>query len=282
MHSLLLAHVEISNILMLKLLLGWCAAGAPPERLQKKFVCGWTAESEVKQADGASPKPKAALVRERRRDLIVRTGLSEIQGFFCGNSGDADRAAVLIINRDRKPRWLFRIFMKIQNIVTAGLSIALLLAASKYIPDLNKQNQVKQLLETKQCPECNLSNVNLKGMDLQGFNLQGANLEGANLSGAKLANANLKNANLNKANLTGADLGCAGITFNLDANEEGANMDFKVSAVPEKNNPDNAVVGFNMKATERGATMRFNLMGCADFENARLQETKMPDGKIHP
>ena len=127
--------------------------------------------------------------------------------------------------------------MKIQNIITAGLSIALLLAATKYIPDLNQQNQVKQLLETKQCPECNLSNVNLKGMDLQGFNLQGANLEGANLSGAKLANANLKNANLNKANLTGSDLGCSGISFNVDNNGQAANGDFKVSAVPEKNNP---------------------------------------------
>ena len=172
--------------------------------------------------------------------------------------------------------------MKIANIITAGLSIAVLLAATKYIPDFYQQNQVKQLLETKQCPECNLSNVNLKGMDLQGFNLQGANLESANLSGTKLANANLKNANLNKANLTGSDLGCNGISFNLDSNGKAANMDFKVSAVPEKNNPENAVVGFNMKATDTGATMRFNLPGCADFENAKLQETKMPDGSIHP
>lgn len=172
--------------------------------------------------------------------------------------------------------------MKFKNLVTLGLSIAVVFAATKYIPDSIQQNQVKQLLETKQCPECNLSNVNLKGMDLQGFNLQGANLKNADLSGAKLANANLKNANLNKANLTGADLGCSGISFNLDANQEAANMDFKVSAIPEKNNPENAVVGFNMKATDRGATMRFNLPGCADFENAKLQETKMPDGNIHP
>ena len=112
--------------------------------------------------------------------------------------------------------------------------------------------------------------------------MQGANLEGANLSGAKLANANLKNANLNRANLTGSDLGCAGITFNFQANEKAANMDFNVTAVPEQNNPENAVAGFNMKATERGAIMRFNLMGCADLSNASLQEAKMPDGKIYP
>ena len=172
--------------------------------------------------------------------------------------------------------------MKFQNLLTAALSIAIIYTAAKYIPDSLQQNQVKQLLETKQCPECNFSNANLKGLNLQGFNLQGANLEGANLSEAKLANANLKNANLNKANLTGADLGCSGISFNLDASYREANMDFNVTAVPEKNNPENAVVGFNMKATDRGATMRFNLPGCADFENAKLQETKMPDGNIHP
>jgi uncharacterized protein YjbI with pentapeptide repeats len=172
--------------------------------------------------------------------------------------------------------------MKFKNLLTAALSIAVIYTAAKYIPDSHQQNQIKQLLETKQCPECNFSNANLKGLDLQGFNLQGANLEGANLSGAKLANANLKNANLNKANLTGADLGCSGITFNLDANNRGANMDFNVTAVPEKNNPENTVVGFNMKTSDRGATMRLNLPGCADFENASLQKTKMPDGKIHP
>ncbi|MEG4495602.1 pentapeptide repeat-containing protein [Microcoleus sp. F10-C6] len=172
--------------------------------------------------------------------------------------------------------------MKLKNLFTAGLSIAVGFTAVKYLTFSNQQNQVKELLQTKQCPECNFSNANLKGLDLQGVNLQGANLEGANLSEAKLANANLKNANLNKANLTGSDLGCAGITFNFDANEEGANMDFKVSAVPEKNNPENAVVGFNMKATDRGATMRFNLMGCADFSNASLQGAQMPNGTIHP
>ncbi len=167
--------------------------------------------------------------------------------------------------------------MKLNNLFTAGLSIAVVFTAAKYLTFSNQQNQVKELLQTKQCQECNFSNANLKGLDLQG-----ANLEGANLSGAKLANANLKNANLNRANLTGADLGCAGITFNLQANEKEANMDFNVTAVPEQNNPENAVAGFNMKATERGATMRFNLLGCADFSNASLQEAKMPDGKIHP
>ncbi|MGL5063289.1 MAG: pentapeptide repeat-containing protein [Microcoleus sp.] len=172
--------------------------------------------------------------------------------------------------------------MKLKNIIAVTLSIAAVFAAAKYIPALNQQNQVKQLLQTKQCPECNLSNVNLKGMDLQGFNLQGANLEGADLSGTKLASANLKNAKLKRANLTGADLGCNGISLNFDANGTGPDTDFKVSATPEKNNPENTAVGFNVKTSDRGAVMRVNLPGCADFENAVFQQTKMPDGSIRP
>ncbi|MEG4442484.1 pentapeptide repeat-containing protein [Microcoleus sp. AT9_B5] len=82
--------------------------------------------------------------------------------------------------------------MKLNNLFTAGLSIAAVFTAAKYLTFSNQQNQVKELLPTKHCPQCNFSNANLKGLDLQGVNLQGANLEGANLSGAKLANATSK------------------------------------------------------------------------------------------
>src|SRR6476661_6798866 len=101
--------------------------------------------------------------------------------------------------------------MKLKNLLTAALSIAVVFTGAKYLTFSNQQNQVKELLQTKQCPECNFSNANLKGLDLQGVNL------------------------------TGADLGCAGITFNFEANEKEANMDFNVTAVPEQNNPENAV-----------------------------------------
>ena len=97
-----------------------------------------------------------------------------------------------------------------------------------------------------------------------------------------MANDHRKSATVNLANHTVDDLGCSSISFNVDTNGQAANMDFKVSAVPEKNNPENSVVGFNMKSTDRGSTMRFNLPGCADFENAKLQKTQMPDGNIHP
>ena len=76
--------------------------------------------------------------------------------------------------------------------------------------------QTQQLLATKQCPKCELSNVglvlanlagaNLSGADLTRANLSRANLMGADLSGANLSGASLSGANLSGANLSGTDL----------------------------------------------------------------------------
>jgi uncharacterized protein YjbI with pentapeptide repeats len=87
----------------------------------------------------------------------------------------------------------------------------------------------RQLLSTRQCPGCDLSNAglifaelsganlsradlsranlsraNLQGADLRGANLMGASLNGANLTGARLDGANLMAADLRDAYLTGA------------------------------------------------------------------------------
>ncbi len=80
---------------------------------------------------------------------------------------------------------------------------------------------LKKLLDTKKCPDCDLSKENLSGADLNSANLSRANLSytilrdadlyeanlsDANLSDANLSDANLIRANLTKANLKGADL----------------------------------------------------------------------------
>lgn len=62
--------------------------------------------------------------------------------------------------------------------------------------------QVQQLLDSKNCPGC----------DLVGANLSGQDLGGANLVDAKLRGAILSQANLNQANLVGADLTGADVT----------------------------------------------------------------------
>jgi tetratricopeptide (TPR) repeat protein len=73
-----------------------------------------------------------------------------------------------------------------------------------------------QLLSTKECEQCQLSNAGLTmaelsgaklaGADLTRANLSRANLTGADLRGAKLTGASLYGANLVGADLTGADL----------------------------------------------------------------------------
>jgi uncharacterized protein YjbI with pentapeptide repeats len=96
---------------------------------------------------------------------------------------------------------------------------------------------VQQLLQTKQCPSCDLSQVglvygNLSGADLSQAdlsqaNLSRANLSGANLSGASLAGATLVNANLSGTDLSGADLRGADLRGAIltGANVAGARLD---------------------------------------------------------
>lgn len=63
--------------------------------------------------------------------------------------------------------------------------------SSEYSPN---PTHVSRLLETKQCPGCELDGADLKGANLEKANLQGAELHGANLSGANLREANLTGA----------------------------------------------------------------------------------------
>lgn len=98
--------------------------------------------------------------------------------------------------------------------------------------DKEKLMNLEQLLDTKSCYGCDLSDVNLSGKNLKNADLEKANLSGANLEdadlkganlkgailvGANLKNANLKNADLYKANLTNADL--------TDANQNNVSFD---------------------------------------------------------
>ncbi|MGY6529218.1 MAG: pentapeptide repeat-containing protein [Cyanobacterium sp.] len=90
-------------------------------------------------------------------------------------------------------------------LLTLTLSILPLQVKAENIAHLN------QLLRTKQCQECDLSEAglvmaNLSGANLVGANLVGANLSRANLMGADLSYANLTGASLHGANLTGVNL----------------------------------------------------------------------------
>ncbi len=68
------------------------------------------------------------------------------------------------------------------------------------------QANKKQLLETRSCPQCDLSGANLNRLDLSGANLEGANLSRAQMALTNLSGANLKNCDLREAVFNGADL----------------------------------------------------------------------------
>lgn len=132
------------------------------------------------------------------------------------------------------------------------LTLSLVASASINVPEVkgqvgqNREPQIRQVLRSRYCPSCDLSNANLRSANLVGANLQDANLSnvdlsnanlsgeliqfrcandpqlvpanlrGVNLSGANLENTNLRDANLENANLSGANL--------IGANLEGANL----------------------------------------------------------
>jgi len=106
--------------------------------------------------------------------------------------------------------------MKLQ--LLAVITLLTTIAAPIHAENLTDLNQ---LLGSKKCSECDLSNAglvqadligsdlaaaNLAGANLSQANLKGANLQGANLAGTSLHGANLTGANLTGANLTGTDL----------------------------------------------------------------------------
>jgi uncharacterized protein YjbI with pentapeptide repeats len=95
---------------------------------------------------------------------------------------------------------------------------------------------LRQLLSTKNCPQCDLTGAglvmndlsgaklnqaNLIGANLSRTNLTGADLRGANLTGASLYGANLMGADLRGANLTGTDLRTA---YLINANVQGIDV----------------------------------------------------------
>jgi uncharacterized protein YjbI with pentapeptide repeats len=105
---------------------------------------------------------------------------------------------------------------RMKKLTTIATTILLLtsLATTTRAENLS---QLRQLLSTKSCEQCDLTGSGLVMNDLSGAklnraNLVGANLNQANLSGADLRGANLAGASLNGANLTGADLRGANLT----------------------------------------------------------------------
>ncbi|HEY9645378.1 MAG TPA: pentapeptide repeat-containing protein [Chroococcidiopsis sp.] len=104
--------------------------------------------------------------------------------------------------------------MKVKLLSTLAALATLGVAMPVYAESLV---HTQQLITTRACPGCDLTDAGLVLTDLAGVNLAGADLTQANLSRANLRNANLRGANLTGAvlfgaNLTGADLTGANLT----------------------------------------------------------------------
>ena len=186
--------------------------------------------------------------------------------------------------------------MKTKNAaITISIALLAFLLGNYAFSKFSKQEQLKQLLATKECPGCDLSYLNLKSTNLSGVDLSGANLEGSDLSGANLkganldrailykanlsntflADANFRRANLEMANLEGADLGCSRLNFTMTGDSNGANMrlNFDRGGIGGRGLSD-----FELNFNLNDGSISLNLFGCPNFESANLNGTILPDG----
>ncbi|EKV02876.1 putative low-complexity protein [Leptolyngbya sp. PCC 7375] len=86
-------------------------------------------------------------------------------------------------------------------VALAGVTLLTMMFVQSPIAQALDENDLKRLLETNECPGCNLEQADLRRLDLTGANLEGANLRDANLFYAVLDGANLKGADLSQSNL---------------------------------------------------------------------------------
>ena len=160
------------------------------------------------------------------------------------------------------------------------------------VPTIQTSSSIlQQLLETRQCPNCDLRGVNLRGANLGGANLTGANLTGANLRGADLTGIRLDNADLTKANLSGANLGNARLTgADLgDANLRNTYLGRSnlSNAYLEDAYLENAYLGHanltkaNLEGADlQGAKLGRTHLGRADLENANLRNADLKNANL--
>ena len=84
----------------------------------------------------------------------------------------------------------------------------------------------KRLLETGQCPVCDLRNADLSNQALIGANLAGADLSGAQLKNTNLRGANLQGATLLKLDLTETYLAGANLKY-ADLSDQDIDLTFE-------------------------------------------------------
>ncbi|MDJ0552929.1 MAG: serine/threonine-protein kinase [Microcoleaceae cyanobacterium MO_207.B10] len=159
-----------------------------------------------------------------------------------------------------------------------------------------KKHLQQVLLQTGQCPRCDLSNVNLTYANLESVNLKDATLEGAvlnnaNLHHAKLWKTNLAGADLTSAKLSETDLRGAKLRYAdlHSANLLGANLGYanlENASLSDGNLQDANLWGANLAyAKLQNANLKnANLWGVdllrAELENANLENANLENVKL--
>lgn len=96
-------------------------------------------------------------------------------------------------------QWLWqRVCSSVALPVVTACSLLLASGSTAYALD---EADLKRLIETNECPGCDLRAADLRRLDLSGANLEGANLQDANFFYAVLDGANLSGADLRSSNL---------------------------------------------------------------------------------
>ena len=152
----------------------------------------------------------------------------------------------------------------ILSTVIAGVVVCYATPAFSVNPE-----HVKRLLDTNQCPQCDLSGANLGDANLYGANLVNANLTSANLAGANLGEADFTDANLTGANLNQAYLRGA-VLDNTNLSNADLTKAYLRDALLVEANIDNATLqGVNLSRTNLSG---IDLEG-VDLSNANLKNT---------
>ncbi len=88
------------------------------------------------------------------------------------------------------------------SVALAGVTLLTWSLAVSSAAEALDEVALKRLIETNECPGCDLEGADLRRLDLSGANLQGANLREANFFYAILDGVNLSGADLRSTNLS--------------------------------------------------------------------------------
>ncbi|MEM9264926.1 MAG: pentapeptide repeat-containing protein [Cyanobacteria bacterium P01_F01_bin.13] len=120
------------------------------------------------------------------------------------------------------------------------------------------EDDLKRLLETNECPGCDLREADLRRLNLSGANLEGADLKEANFFYAILDGANLSGADLRQTNFAYA----RAVSIVSDVvDSDGQNLTFPAQFI--------------------GADFEEALLNYADFSGALMEQVNFQDAYIH-